>query len=77
MGLALPPAALVQGRRGLDAETERARDAQVCGVPTLMLDEWPIGGIQDERTTLHLLDRYVRKKEREEQRGPSDAGGGD
>jgi predicted DsbA family dithiol-disulfide isomerase len=62
LGFALPLAAIERGLAELDAETERARDAQVSGVPTLMLGEWPIGGIQDERTTLHLLSRYARKR---------------
>jgi 2-hydroxychromene-2-carboxylate isomerase len=61
LGFALPIAALERGLGELDAETERAREAQVSGVPTLMLGEWPIGGIQDERTTLHLLGRYARR----------------
>ena len=61
LGFALPIAALERGLTELEAETERARDAQVSGVPTMMLGEWPIGGIQDERTTLHLLGRYARR----------------
>jgi predicted DsbA family dithiol-disulfide isomerase len=61
LGLALPAAALERGVVELEVETQLAREAQVSGVPTLMLGEWPIGGIQDERTTLHLLGRYARR----------------
>jgi predicted DsbA family dithiol-disulfide isomerase len=64
LGLALPSAAIEHGLDALEAETERARDAQVSGVPTFMLGEWPLGGIQDERTTLHLLGRWARKQTR-------------
>jgi predicted DsbA family dithiol-disulfide isomerase len=64
LGFAVPTAAIERGLAELETETERAREAQVSGVPTLMLGEWPIGGIQDERTTLHLLGRYARKRSR-------------
>jgi 2-hydroxychromene-2-carboxylate isomerase len=64
LGLALPIAAIERGLGELEAETERARDAQVSGVPTFMLGGWPLGGIQDERTTLHLLGRWARKQAR-------------
>jgi 2-hydroxychromene-2-carboxylate isomerase len=61
LGFAVPSASMERGLADLDAETERAREAQISGVPTMMLGEWPIGGIQDERTTLHLLGRYARR----------------
>ena len=62
LDLSLPPAAETLAR--LDAATDAARDAGVTGAPTLMLDEWPCGGIQEERTMRSLLERFVRKKTR-------------
>ena len=37
----------------------------MTGVPTFMLDEWPFGGIQEDRTMRALFARYARKKRRE------------
>ena len=46
----------------LDDATERARLAEVTGVPTFMLDEWPFGGIQQPATMRSLLGRWAAKK---------------
>ena len=43
-------------------ETKLAQEAEVTGVPTLMLDGWPIGGIQDDATMLAVLRRYASRK---------------
>jgi predicted DsbA family dithiol-disulfide isomerase len=59
--------AAATGARGLDAlatETALAAEVEVSGVPTFLLDGWPIGGIQEERTMLSLLGRYAARHRR-------------
>ncbi len=51
-----------RGLQILQEETERAIATGVHGVPTFLLDIWPIGGIQDEETMLSLLGRWAAKK---------------
>ncbi len=48
----------------LDAATESARQAEVTGVPTFMLDQWAFGGIQQAPTMRSLLARWAAKKRR-------------
>ncbi len=48
----------------LEVRTLGARDEMVSGVPTFMLDEWPLGGIQQEDTMRSILRRYAKKKRR-------------
>lgn len=52
----LPPTASVP--RGefprLEEETRRGQALGVAGVPSFVLGEWPVGGIQDDATMLHL-----------------------
>lgn len=45
----------------LDADTRRAQSIGVTGVPTFLLGEWPMGGIQDDATMKSLFER-VRKR---------------
>ncbi len=45
----------------LDLRTRLAIEAGVSAVPTFMLGEWPIGGIQEPRTMRSLLGRYARR----------------
>jgi hypothetical protein len=45
----------------LDEETEIARGRLVTSVPTFMLGDWPLSGIQEERTMRLLLERYAGK----------------
>lgn len=45
----------------LQEETRRAAASGVCGVPTFMLDIWPVGGIQDEATMRTFLGRWAEK----------------
>jgi predicted DsbA family dithiol-disulfide isomerase len=52
----------------LEDETERARAAEVTGVPTFMLDGWPFGGIQQEFTMRQILSRWAARK-RDQPRG--------
>ena len=37
----------------------------IVGVPTFLLDGWPLGGIQEEFTMRSLLQRFVRKRQRQ------------
>jgi predicted DsbA family dithiol-disulfide isomerase len=48
----------------LAAATDRARAAEVTGVPTFMLAEWPIGGIQEPAVMRSLLGRWAAKQRR-------------
>lgn len=57
-------------RAALELETDHARESEVTGVPTFMLDEWPIGGIQHETTMESMLCRWAtRRRERAPERG--------
>jgi 2-hydroxychromene-2-carboxylate isomerase len=46
----------------LERATRDAREAEVTGVPTFMLDRWPFGGIQEEPTMRSLLERWAARK---------------
>lgn len=53
------------GEFDLDAvatATREAHDLGVSGVPTFLLDRWPMGGIQEPATMLALLDRFARRQ---------------
>ena len=55
------------GPRRLEAlatGTALAAELEVSGVPTFLLGEFPIGGIQEERTMLSLLGRYAARRRR-------------
>lgn len=54
---------LSAGRR-LAAATRSAVAVGVEGVPTLMLDAFPLCGIHDEGTMLGMLQRYARRRRR-------------
>jgi len=45
----------------LTEQTRQASASGVCGVPTFMLDIWPVGGIQDEATMRTFLGRWAEK----------------
>ena len=62
LDLTLPAAA--DALQQLEHSTQEAHEAGVTGAPTFMLDEWPCGGIQEERTMRALLERFVRKQTR-------------
>lgn len=49
--------------------TLRARQAGVQGVPTFLIDQWPMGGIQDDHAMTAFFERYVRKRRREREEG--------
>ena len=62
LGVALEPRALARARDELEFRTRIAAEEDVTGVPTLMLDDFPFGGIQSRETTRQVLERWVRKK---------------
>jgi len=61
LALELAPAAIEAALATLDANTARAREEQVTGVPTFMLGAWPFGGIQSDDTMLRVLGRFAAK----------------
>jgi len=62
LGLALDPARLARAEEDLALRTHVAEDQGVTGVPTLLLDAWPLGGIQAPETMRLLLERWARRK---------------
>jgi 2-hydroxychromene-2-carboxylate isomerase len=62
LGVALESRALARARDELEFRTRVAAEEEVTGVPTLMLDDFPFGGIQSRETTRQVLERWVRKK---------------
>lgn len=65
--LGLDTAGLLTPERlqALQQRTKLAARARVTSVPTFMLDEWPMAGIQTEETMRSLLGRFVERKRRE------------
>ncbi|HTO06997.1 MAG TPA: hypothetical protein VMR86_08035, partial [Myxococcota bacterium] len=53
---------LERARDELDFRTEVAASEDVTGVPTLMLGEFPFGGIQSRETMRLVLERWTRKR---------------
>ena len=62
VGVALDPRRLERARDELEFRTQIAREEDVTGVPTLMLDEFPFGGIQSRETTRLVLERWLARK---------------
>ena len=60
LGVELEPRALARARDELEVRTRLAAEEDVTGVPTLMLDDFPFGGIQSRETTRLVLERWVR-----------------
>ena len=46
----------------LELYTEECVEAEVSGVPTFILDGWPIGGIQSDDTMRSLLGRFAARQ---------------
>ena len=59
-----PPAEEERAGFGHWAEPVRIGWDQRSGTRVRVLDRWPIGGIQEERTMLSLLGRYAAKRRR-------------
>lgn len=64
LGVALEPRALARARDELEFRTRIAAEEEVTGVPTLMLGDFPFGGIQSRETTRLVLERWVRRATR-------------
>lgn len=64
LGLTPSPDEIAAGLAELDQRTAAAGDAQVSGVPTFMLGDWPFGGIQDESTMRSVLQRWAERQRR-------------
>jgi len=62
VGVTLDPQRLERARDELEFRTHVAREEDVTGVPTLMLDEFPFGGIQSRETTRLVLERWLARK---------------
>jgi predicted DsbA family dithiol-disulfide isomerase len=62
LGLEFSDAALETGLEELERRTRAAADLMVTGVPTFMLAEWPMGGIQDDETMVSLIKRFARRR---------------
>jgi len=62
LGLAPSAADIAAGLQDLETRTTRAQEAQVSGVPTFMLGDWPFGGIQDEATLRAVLGRWASRQ---------------
>jgi predicted DsbA family dithiol-disulfide isomerase len=60
-GLVLEREPLAAAVDRVAALTEKAREAEVCGVPTFVLGGFPIGGIQTEETMRSMLARYAAR----------------
>jgi predicted DsbA family dithiol-disulfide isomerase len=48
----------------LEVRTLCALEAEVTGVPTFVLNGWPLGGIQAEATMRSILERFAARKRR-------------
>jgi predicted DsbA family dithiol-disulfide isomerase len=62
VGVSLDPRRLERAKDELEFRTRVASEEDVTGVPTLMLDEFPFGGIQSRETTRLVLARWVERK---------------
>jgi predicted DsbA family dithiol-disulfide isomerase len=62
VGVTLEPRRLERAKDELELRTAVAREEDVTGVPTLMLDEFPFGGIQSRETTLLVLERWLTRR---------------
>jgi len=62
VGVTLDPRRLERARGELEFRTRIAAEEEVTGVPTLMLGEFPFGGIQSRETTRLVLARWVSRK---------------
>jgi predicted DsbA family dithiol-disulfide isomerase len=65
LGLDLPRLSGQAQLDALDQITLDAHAAEVTGVPTFLLDQYPFGGIQEEATMRSLLGRWAEKKRRQ------------
>jgi predicted DsbA family dithiol-disulfide isomerase len=62
LGLEIEPRRLARARDELEFRTRIAQEEEVTGVPTLMLGEFPFGGVQSRQTTRMVLERWAERK---------------
>jgi predicted DsbA family dithiol-disulfide isomerase len=62
LGVDARTAAGPRGLARLEAVTHEAAAADVTGVPTFVMGEFPLGGIQEDFTMRSLFTRYARKR---------------
>ena len=62
VGVSVDERRLERARDELAFRTQIAAEEDVTGAPTLMLDDFPFGGIQSRETTRLVLERWVRTK---------------
>lgn len=62
LGVAVDARRLERARDELEFRTQVAREEEVTGVPTLMLGEFPFGGIQARDTTRMVLERWAQRQ---------------
>lgn len=62
VGVSLEARRLDKARDELEFRTRVAAEEDVTGAPTLMLDDFPFGGIQSRETTYLVLARWARRK---------------
>jgi 2-hydroxychromene-2-carboxylate isomerase len=62
VGVTLDARRLERARDELEFRTQIAVAEDVTGAPTLMLDDFPFGGIQSRETTRLVLERWARRK---------------
>jgi 2-hydroxychromene-2-carboxylate isomerase len=62
LGVTLDERALARAEDELDDRTRMAHGLGVTGVPTLMLGDWPVGGIQSRDTMRLLIGRWAAKQ---------------
>lgn len=54
----------------IERVTAEARSKGIQGVPTFLVDSWPMAGIQDDQSMTAFFERYVRKRKREKGEEP-------
>jgi len=62
VGVSIEARRLDKARDELELRTRVAAEEDVTGAPTLMLDDFPFGGIQSRETTYLVLERWARRK---------------
>jgi predicted DsbA family dithiol-disulfide isomerase len=62
VGVSVEARRLDKARDELEFRTRVAAEEDVTGAPTLMLDDFPFGGIQSRETTYLVLGRWAKRK---------------
>ena len=62
VGVSFDPRRIERALDELEFRTRIAAEEDVTGAPTMMLDDFPFGGIQSRETTYLVLERWVRRR---------------